>query len=147
MRAFVEKGGVVISPCIHTSGLSCGLMRLTICHIVNSFVFLKKEKKKRRRTGTLYLVDKGETLITCLAYIDLNPLRTGIVKRSADYRWNSIGYHIQTNNRDGFLSTDFGLKQFNVKSTKERIRRNLFPGPTSDSNMCLIPKMKKSRPR
>jgi len=68
-------------------------------------------------------VDKGETLINCLAYIDLNPLRAGIVSRPEDYRWNSLGYHVQTNNRDNFLSTDFGLKEFNVKSEKERIRR------------------------
>jgi hypothetical protein len=40
-----------------------------------------------------------------------------------DYRWNSLGYHVQTNNRDSFLSTDFGLKEFNVKSQKERIIR------------------------
>jgi len=59
------------------------------------------------------LVDKGETLINCLAYIDLNPLRAGIVSRPEDYRWNSLGYHVQTNNRDNFLSTDFGLKEFN----------------------------------
>ena len=39
------------------------------------------------------------------------------------YRWNSLGYHIQTNNQNNFLSTDFGLKEFNVKSKKERIRR------------------------
>jgi len=39
------------------------------------------------------------------------------------YRWNSLGYHIQTNNRDNFLSTDFGLKEFNVQCKKERIRR------------------------
>ncbi len=69
------------------------------------------------------IVDKGETLINCLAYIDLNPLRAGIVKRPEDYRWNSLGYHVQTNNRNSFLSTDFGLKEFNVKSEKERIRR------------------------
>jgi hypothetical protein len=36
---------------------------------------------------------------------------------------HSLGYHVQTNNRDNFLSTDFGLKEFNVKSQKERIRR------------------------
>jgi hypothetical protein len=30
---------------------------------------------------------------------------------------------VQTNNRDHFLSTDFGLKEFNVQSEKERIRR------------------------
>jgi putative transposase len=50
-------------------------------------------------------------------------LRTGIVDRPEDYRWNSLGYHVQTNNRDNFLSTDFGLKEFNVKSKNERIRR------------------------
>jgi hypothetical protein len=30
---------------------------------------------------------------------------------------------MQTNNRGNFLSTDFGLKEFNVESLKERIRR------------------------
>ncbi len=69
------------------------------------------------------IVENGETLINCLAYIDLNPLRAGLVERPEQYRWNSLGYHIQTNNRDNFLSTDFGLKEFNVKSKKERIRR------------------------
>jgi putative transposase len=53
----------------------------------------------------------------------LNPLQAGIVSRPEDYRWNSLGYHLQTNNQDDFLSTDFGLKEFNVKSEKERIRR------------------------
>ena len=68
------------------------------------------------------IVEKGETLINCLAYIDLNPVRAGIVERPEDYRWNSLGYHIQSNNKDGFLSTDFGLQVFNVKSEKERVR-------------------------
>ena len=69
------------------------------------------------------IVDKGETLVNCLAYIDLNPLRAGLVERPEDYRWNSLGYHLQTQNKDHFLSTDFGLKEFNAKSPKERIRR------------------------
>jgi putative transposase len=76
------------------------------------------------------IVEKGETLINCLAYIDLNPLRAGLVDRPEDYRWNSLGYHVQTQNRDNFLSTDFGLKEFNpppadkcLNSRKERIRR------------------------
>jgi len=46
-----------------------------------------------------------------------------IVERPKQYRWNSLGYHVQTDNQDSFLSTDFGLKEFNVKSKKERIRR------------------------
>jgi hypothetical protein len=50
-------------------------------------------------------------------------VRAGIVKRPEQYRWCSLGYHLQTGNSDGLLSTDFGLKQFNVKNKKERIRR------------------------
>jgi REP element-mobilizing transposase RayT len=69
------------------------------------------------------IVGKGETLVNCLAYFDLNPVRAGLVERPEEYRWNSLGYHIQTENKDQFLSTDFGLKEFNVKSQKERIRR------------------------
>ena len=69
------------------------------------------------------IVDKGETLVNCLAYIDLNPLRCGLVGRPEDYRWNSLGYHLQTENKHQFLSTDFGFKEFNVKNPRERIRR------------------------
>ena len=54
------------------------------------------------------IVENGDTLVNCLAYIDLNPIRANIVKRPEDYRWSSIGYHIQTGNKEGFLSTDFG---------------------------------------
>ena len=61
-------------------------------------------------------------LINCLAYIDLNPVRAGMVEKPEDYRWNSIGYHVQTNNKDGFLSLDFGLKEFNLLDADERLR-------------------------
>jgi len=62
-------------------------------------------------------------LINCLAYIDLNPIRAGIVERPEDYRWNSLGYHVQTGNKDNFLSLDFGLKEFGVVNTEERLKR------------------------
>ncbi len=68
------------------------------------------------------IVEKGETLINCLAYVDLNPVRAGIVDRPEDYRWCSLGYHIQTGNRDNFLSFDFGLVEFGEKDETERMR-------------------------
>jgi hypothetical protein len=68
------------------------------------------------------MVENGETLINCLAYIDLNPVRAAIVERPEDYRWNSLGYHIQTGNKDDFLSLDFGLKEFGVMDAAERLR-------------------------
>jgi putative transposase len=91
--------------------------------------FTRYYNKRHNRRGYFWgdrfksvIVEKGETLINCLAYIDLNPLRADLVEHPEDYRWNSLGYHVQTNNQDKFLSTDFGLKEFNVKSEKERIR-------------------------
>jgi putative transposase len=91
--------------------------------------FARYYNKRHNRRGYFWgdrfksiIVEKGETLINCLACIDLNPLRAGLVDRPEAYRWNSLGYHVQTSNRDNFLSTDFGLKEFNGKSKKDRIR-------------------------
>jgi len=53
----------------------------------------------------------------------LNPLRAGIIKRPEQYWWCSLGDHLQTDNKDNFLSTDFGMKEFNVTDKKEKIRR------------------------
>lgn len=70
-------------------------------------IFLKELKQRvsifmnRRlgRTGTLWegrfksvLVEGGETALeTVAAYIDLNPVRAGIVARPEDYRWSGYG--------------------------------------------------------
>ena len=91
--------------------------------------FTRYYNKRHNRRGYFWgdrfksvIVENGETLINCLAYIDLNPLRAGLVERPEDYRWNSMGYHIQTGNKDHFLSLDFGLKEFGVLDAKERLR-------------------------
>ena len=49
-------------------------------------------------------------------------MRAGLVDRPEEYRWNSLGYHIQTRNKDNFLSLDFGLKEFGILDSKERLR-------------------------
>lgn len=92
--------------------------------------FSRYYNKAKGRRGTLWgerfksvIVEKGETLVNCLAYIDLNAVRAGIVTRPEDYRWCSLGYHSQTGNTDGFLSTDFGLVEFGDMDEQERFRR------------------------
>lgn len=72
--------------------------------------------KRKKRRGFFWggrfksvIVEKGETLVNLLAYVDLNPIRAGIVKRPEAYRWSSIGYHFQTQNKNNWLSTDFGF--------------------------------------
>ena len=91
--------------------------------------FSRFYNRKHNRKGFFWserfksvIVDNGETLINCLAYIDLNPVRAGIVDKPENYRWSSIGYHLQTNNKDDFLSLDFGLAEFNVKNENDRLR-------------------------
>ena len=68
------------------------------------------------------IVENGDTLINCLAYIDLNPIRAGLVTKPEDYRWCSIGYHVQTGNKKGFLSTDFGLNSYEDMVESERLK-------------------------
>jgi len=91
--------------------------------------FARYYNRRQHRRGYFWgdrfksvIVEKGETLINCLAYIDLNPLRAGLVDRPEEYRWNSLGYHMQTGNKDNFLSLDFGLQEFGVQDAKERLR-------------------------
>jgi hypothetical protein len=91
--------------------------------------FSRYFNQRHNRRGFLWggrfksvIVENGQALISCLAYIDLNPVRAGIAEKPEAYRWNSIGYHVQTNNKDNFLSLDFGLKEFNVLDADERLR-------------------------
>jgi putative transposase len=84
--------------------------------------FSRWYNKMNNRTGYFWgdrfksvLVEKGEALINCLAYIDLNPVRAGIVTRPEDYRWSGIGYRIYTNNKGDFLSFDGIFSESEIK--------------------------------
>jgi putative transposase len=68
------------------------------------------------------IVENGDTLINCLAYIDLNPVRAGLVKRPEDYRWSSIGYHVQTGNSAGLLSVNYGLRDMQKLSESQSLK-------------------------
>jgi putative transposase len=53
-----------------------------------------------RRTGTLWegrykatLIDTEAYLLTCMRYIELNPVRAGIVAHPSEYPWLSYGYN------------------------------------------------------
>lgn len=53
-----------------------------------------------RRTGSLWegrfkssLVDTQRYFIACCRYIELNPVRAGVVNRPEDYRWSSHGFY------------------------------------------------------
>lgn len=52
------------------------------------------------RTGTLWegrykstLIETERYLLVCMAYIDLNPVRAGLVAQARDYPWSSHGHY------------------------------------------------------
>lgn len=88
--------------------------------------FNKKHNRKGYFWGDRYksvIVQEGRTLINVLAYIDLNPIRAGIVAKPEDYRWSGLGHLIQTANRDALISLDLGLPEWNDDKPAEVIRR------------------------
>ena len=91
--------------------------------------FSRYYNKKHNRKGYFWsdrfkslLVEEGDTLINCLAYVELNACRAGLVKKPEDYRWCSLGYHVQTGNKDGFLSFNFGLPYLKTNNPEQRLR-------------------------
>lgn len=56
---------------------------------------------RHHRSGTLFEgryraspVQTEPYLLACMVYLDLNPIRAGIVTRPADYRWGSHGHYV-----------------------------------------------------
>ncbi len=92
--------------------------------------FSRYYNKKYNRRGFFWadrfksvIVENGDTLVNCLAYIDLNPVRAGLCSKPEEYRWSSLGCHVQTGNKDNFLSMDLGLKVYENLSDTRRLAR------------------------
>jgi putative transposase len=63
--------------------------------------YVKKINTRYQRTGTLWegryratLIDTDEYLLACYRYIELNPVRAGLVSEPSLYPWSSYGVHI-----------------------------------------------------
>jgi putative transposase len=86
----------------------------------------KKHRKKGYFWGDRFkslIVQEGETLVNLLAYIDLNPVRAGIVEKPEDYRWSGLGYLVQTGNKHGLLDLNLGMHEWNEYNPSEIIRK------------------------
>ena len=65
--------------------------------------FTRFYNKTRKRKGSLWrerfkgvTVDRGDGELSVSAYIDLNPIRAGLVKKPEDYRWCGLGHQART---------------------------------------------------
>jgi putative transposase len=75
-------------------------------HLVSAFMRMLAARqtryvnKQEHRTGTLWegrfkasLVDSSSYLLACHRYIELNPVRAGMVGHPAEYAWSSYRHH------------------------------------------------------
>ncbi|MCP5049106.1 MAG: hypothetical protein GY940_18190, partial [bacterium] len=76
--------------------------------------FTKWYNNKHGRKGYLWndrfkgvIVGKGEAQLACSAYIDLNPVRAGIVEQPEDYCWCSLGLRVRNPGRSRKLLGPF----------------------------------------
>ena len=65
--------------------------------------YSKRLNARHGRTGTLWegrfhsgLVASEHYALACYRYIDLNPVRAGLVKHPAEYQWSSYGVNTNT---------------------------------------------------
>ena len=122
--------------------------------------FTRWFNRTHKRTGTLWeerfksvIVESGTAARTMAAYIDLNPVRAGMVEDPADYRWSSYGEAVGGGNRgngkkarEGLVraitsDTDTGFNSSQWKEVSRRYRRLMGmalerrPGMTQDSEI------------
>jgi len=102
--------------------------------------FTRWFNRTHKRTGTLWeerfksvIVESGTAARTIAAYIDLNPVRAGIVEDPADYRWSSYGEAVGGGRKGNGKKARIGLilaiqnsearDQIDVAEWKEASRR------------------------
>ena len=95
LHAYVMMGNhfhLLLSPT--TSGAIPAMMQAVGRRYVQHF------NRRHARTGTLWegrykatLIQTDRYLLACMAYIDLNPVRAGMVAQAGDYAWSTYAHY------------------------------------------------------
>jgi putative transposase len=101
--------------------------------------------KRYKRTGTLWdgrfrasVITTDAYFIDCHRYIDLNPVRAGMVKRAADYPWST--HRCYTMGEANPLVTPHRrlLELSEDEATRRRLYESLFDRPLEEETLVLI---------
>jgi putative transposase len=98
--------------------------------------YVQHFNRARKRTGTLMegryrgtLIESERYFLTCMRYIELNPVRAGLASRPGEYPWSS--YHFNGDGRSDALVTPHAvyLELGRSKATRASAYRGLFEQP------------------
>jgi putative transposase len=98
-----------------------------------------------QRTGTLWegrykatIVEDERYLLTCMRYIELNPVRAGMVPRPGEYPWSSFRANAQ-GAHDPLVSPHALYWELGSSAeTRRKAYRSLFSSPISERDLCVI---------
>jgi len=98
-------------------------------HHLNN-VYAQRFNRRHSRVGHLFqgrfgaqLVEKQTYLLAVCRYIARNPVRSGLVAKPEQWRWNSYRVTIGLSPPCSFLTTEWVLRQFHSGSRHEAVRR------------------------
>jgi putative transposase len=101
-----------------------------------------------KRSGTLWegryratVVDSEQYLLTLMRYIELNPVRAGMVAHPRDYPWSSHGFNAQGEagpNADWLLPHKEYLRLGRSKAERQSAYRQLFRAVVSNDDLQAI---------
>jgi putative transposase len=107
--------------------------------------YVRYVNSSNRRTGTLWegrykssLIDSDQYLLTCYRYIELNPVRAGIVTLPEEYGWSS--FHRNASGKKDELITPHATYLSLGKSEEARLSayRRLFREAVDDDDIATI---------
>ena len=108
-------------------------------------LYVRKFNDTYARSGTLFedrfkssLIQDDEYLITCLRYIELNPVRAGMVIDPADYRWSSYCVHGLGYNVAMYTPHDLYLALGNNPHERQQQYRELISKPLGTDLIAQI---------
>ena len=88
--------------------------------------------KLEKRTGSLWVgrfksstISTNEYLLACCRYVELNPVRAGIVADPIDYRWSSYGSKIGNKKKSGWILI---RAIWDLPITGKSVRRDIWNG-------------------
>ena len=98
-----------------------------------------------KRTRTLWegrykatLIDSESYLLTCMRYIELNPVRAGMVSHPSEYRWSS--YHCNARGQtDDLVTTHLEYRRLDkMAEARQAAYRLLFRHHIAESSVAAI---------
>jgi putative transposase len=102
--------------------------------------YVQYVNRKHSRTGSLWngrfkscVVDSERYLLTCLRYIELNPVRAGMVRHPGEYLWSSYGTNAEGKPSDFLVPHPSFTALASSDEERRRTYRSLFDEAMPDA--------------